>query len=173
MARMAALWALAGGGDAKGKQGASSKEGGKESSGKESQKEGGGGKEGEGKGDKPKANKTEQRAHTRAGVMALASGLHSGAIPEWLPAIFFSFSKRECEDYARAVSRKDRGGLGLCFTSAEEQEAVDLVGARAQGGGAGARRARHSRAPRDTARGGARRAITRTCWTPVHRPPGV
>lgn len=57
----------------------------------------------------------------------MAINMHNGKIPNWLPAIFFSFSKRECEEYARACYKNEKGGAGLCFTTAEEQEAIEQV----------------------------------------------
>lgn len=59
--------------------------------------------------------------------MNLAVNMHNGKIPKWLPAIFFSFSKRECEEYARACYKADKGSAGLCFTTAEEQEVIETV----------------------------------------------
>ncbi len=86
----------------------------------------GGGDEKGGKG-KGMPNKQEQKTQVKMGVQALATSMHSGKIPNWLPAIFFSFAKRDCEDYARACYKTDKGCAGLCFTTAEEQEVIDQV----------------------------------------------
>ena len=42
------------------------------------------------------------------------------------PIIVFSFSRRDCEQYSIAVGSPERGQL--CFTTAEEQEAIEEVG---------------------------------------------
>jgi hypothetical protein len=41
------------------------------------------------------------------------------------PIIVFSFSKRECENYAMMCASPEKGNL--CFTSPEEQEAIQMV----------------------------------------------
>ncbi|GBF91342.1 hypothetical protein Rsub_03662 [Raphidocelis subcapitata] len=76
---------------------------------------------------KPKTTRAEQRQAIQDGVRSIAVNMHNGKIPDWLPAIFFSFSKRECEMYARVCVRSSKGHTGLCFTTAEEQEAIEQV----------------------------------------------
>lgn len=77
----------------------------------------------------PRQTRAESRTAIKAAVFQLASNMHSGRVPNWLPAIFFSFSKRECEEYARGVYKGEKRAPGLCFTTAEEQEVIDTVGA--------------------------------------------
>ena len=74
------------------------------------------------------AKRSEDQAAIKAAVAQLAKSMHSGRVADWLPVIFFSFSKRETEAYAGVVYRKGRKGcVGLCFTSAEEQAVIDAV----------------------------------------------